>query len=50
MKAVITEYGGIILGTAGAAGMIKIFWDMFLAPDSMLRHFIDVWGNGGCGR
>ena len=49
MKAVIEEYGTLVLGVAGAAGMVGLLLEMFWTPGSMLQRFIEVWANGGCG-
>ena len=45
MKAVIEEYGTLVLGVAGAAGMIGLLLEMFWTPGSMLQRFIEVWAS-----
>ena len=48
MKAVMEEYGALVLGVLGAAGMIGLLLELFCTPGSMLQCFIEAWGNGGC--
>ena len=47
MREILEQYGGMIIGLAGAAAVFMIYGTTLLHPEGAFARMIALWGNGG---
>lgn len=49
MEAIIKEYGGAVLATAGGMVFFGTLGQFLFSGRGIIMQLIVAWGNGGCG-